>query len=127
MEKTITIDGRDVRFKSTAATPLRYKAQFHKDFFTEVLKLAQLEKLKDIEKKKNIKIEDFEGLDFEVFYNIAWTMAKTADKDIPDPMSWLDEFDEFPMIEIVPELFGMAIASLQSKKKQMESKMKVVK
>lgn len=49
-------------------------------------------------------------------------MAKTADKDIPDPMSWLDEFDEFPMIEIVPELFGMAIASLQSKKSRWRAK-----
>lgn len=57
MEKTITIDGRDVRFKSTAATPLRYKAQFHKDFFTEVLKLAQLEKLKDIEKRKILRLK----------------------------------------------------------------------
>ena len=33
MEKTLTIDGKEVRFKSTAATPLRYKAQFNKDYF----------------------------------------------------------------------------------------------
>lgn len=31
MEKTIEIDGKQVSFKSTAATPLRYKAQFGRE------------------------------------------------------------------------------------------------
>ena len=116
MEKTIEIDGKQVRFKSTGATPLRYKAQFGKDYFAEIMKMGVLEKLAKID-KENIKPEDLEGLDFEVFYNIAWTMAKTADKEIPDPSSWLDEFDEFPMMEIIPELMDLIVSSLRSKKK----------
>lgn len=113
MEKTITIDGKEVRFKSTAATPLRYKTQFGKDYLTEMLKLSSLSNLG----KKNIETKDLEGLDFEVFYNIAWVMAKTANKDIPDPLTWLDGFDEFPMMDIIPELQDMMLSTIQSKKK----------
>lgn len=116
MEKTLIIDGKEVRFKSTAATPLRYKAQFGKDFFVELLKMGALEKLGKLN-SKTVRREDLEGLDFEVFYNIAWTMAKTADPSIPDPITWLDQFDEFPMIEIIPELQDMLLATIQGKKK----------
>ena len=116
MEKTITIGGKDVRFKSTGATPLRYKAQFGKDYFKEILKLNSMQKLKDI-KPENIKVDDLEDLDFEVFYNISWALAKTADKGIADPITWLDEFDEFPMIDIIPELIDLILSSLKTKKK----------
>ena len=46
MEKTILIDGKQVTFKSTAATPLRYKRQFGKDFFADIIKLSALDGLK---------------------------------------------------------------------------------
>lgn len=113
MEKTIVIDGKSVSFKSNAATPLRYKAQFRKDFFSEILKLSGLEGL-NFEK---IDIEKIDRLDFEVFYNIIWVLAKTADKTIPDPMSWLDGFEEFPLLEIIPELQDLILSSIQTKKK----------
>lgn len=116
MEKTIVIDGKEVRFKSTAATPLRYKAQFGKDFFAEIFKMGALEKLGKLKPEK-VKAEDLKGLDFEVFYNIAWTMAKTADPKIPDPITWLDGFDEFPMAEVIPALQDMIITTIQAKKK----------
>lgn len=113
MEKTIVIDGKSVSFKSNAATPLRYKAQFRKDFFSEILKLSGLEGL-NFEK---IDIEKIDRLDFEVFYNIIWVLAKTADKTIPDPMTWLDGFEEFPLLEIIPELQDLILSSIQTKKK----------
>lgn len=116
MEKNIIIDGKEVRFKATAAMPLRYKAQFGKDFFVEILKMGAIEKLGNLEPGK-VKREDLEGLDFTVFYNIAWTMAKAADQSIPDPISWLDQFDEFPMIDVIPELQDMILSNIQSKKK----------
>lgn len=111
MEKTITIDGKDVRFKSTGATALRYKAQFGKDYFTELLKLNILNNLK----KKDMSIEEMEKIDFDIFYNIAWVLAKTADKSIPDPLTWLDEFDTFPIDEILPEIQDLITASIKSK------------
>lgn len=113
MEKTIEIDNKQITFKSTAATPLRYKSQFGKDFFVDIMKLSSLDGLNS----KKINVEKIEKLDFEVFYNIIWVLAKTADKKIPDPITWLDGFDEFPLFEIVPELQDLILASIQTKKK----------
>jgi hypothetical protein len=115
MEKTITIDGKQVRFKSNGATPLRYKAQFGKDYFKEIMKLAQLEKLQG---KKKISAADLDALDFEVFYNISWIMAKTAEPTIPEPLEWLEQFDEFPMIDIIPEIQDLLLSSFQTSKKK---------
>jgi hypothetical protein len=114
MEKTITIDGKKVNFKVNGATPLRYKAQFGKDYFKEILKLAPLERLG----KKNFTPKDLEALDFEVFYNMSWIMAKTADPTIPEPIEWLETFDTFPMVEIIPELQDLLVASFQGTKKK---------
>lgn len=113
MEKTIEIDGKQVRFKSTAATPLRYKAQFGKDYFSEIMKLEGLTKLG---KAKN-KAEALKEIDFDTFYNLVWILAKTADKSIPEPLEWLDGFEEFPLFEIIPQVQDLILISIQGKKK----------
>ena len=107
MEKTLTIDGKQVVFKSTGATPLRYKQQFGKDFFAEIAKMS----------KGSSKKFDLENLDMEAFYNIAWVFAKTADKTIPEPLEWLDTFETFPILDIIPDLQDMLLGTMQTKKK----------
>ena len=41
MEKTIEIGEIKIRLASNAATPLRYKMQFHTDYFADLMKLAK--------------------------------------------------------------------------------------
>lgn len=118
MEKTIVIDGKNVRFKANGATPLRYKAQFGRDYFKELLKMSPLEKV--AKKKGNVEAADLEALDFEVLYNISWIMAKTADPTIPEPLEWLGSFDVFPIVEIFPDLQDLMTASLMSSKKKIQ-------
>lgn len=113
MEKTLTIDGKQVTFKSTAATPLRYKAQFGSDLFVDLIKMYPLID----QDTDNLDYETLKHIDFEVFYNIIWSLAKTADKSIPEPIEWLDNFDEFPIMEILPELQDLIASSFQGKKK----------
>lgn len=117
MEKTIEIDGKKVRFKTNGATPLRYKAQFGQDYFKEILKLMPLAALKG-KAKKDFNVEDFNSLDFDIFFNISWIMAKTADPTIPEPLEWLEQFDEFPMTDIIPELQELMSASFMTSKKK---------
>lgn len=45
MEKTITIDGKQVRLKSTAATVKRYKAQFRRNLFADMMGLGAINAL----------------------------------------------------------------------------------
>ena len=114
MEKILTIDGRQVKFKSTGAFLLRYKAQFGRDALQDILKLQGA-----IDNKNQIK--NIDALDLEVFYNLVWTLAKTAEPNLPPPMEWLDTFSEFPLVEILPEVMDMIMSCLQptatSKKK----------
>lgn len=117
MEKTITIDGKEVSFKSTGALPLRYKMQFGRDFFKEFFKLVPKDKIKNLE-EGTLNAEDIDDMDFELFYNIAWTMAKTANSSIPDPITWLDGFDTFPIHDIVFELQDLLLMSIQQTKKK---------
>jgi hypothetical protein len=114
MEKVLVIDGRQVAFKSTGAFLLRYKAQFGRDAIQDIYKLQQTVDTVG-------QIANIDALDLEVFYNLIWTLAKTADPTIPPPLEWLDTFSEFPLIDIIPEVIDMMFASLsvtaQSKKK----------
>ena len=105
MEKIINIDGRDVKFKSTGATPLRYKSQFGKDFFREIMTMF------------NDGKPDLTKFDIEIFYNIAWVLAKTANKDIPEPIEWFDSFSDFPVMEVLPQLQDLIYASMMTQKK----------
>lgn len=107
MEKILTIDGRQVRFKSTGAFLLRYKAQFGRDALQDIFKLQ------DAVDSKN-RIKNIDALDLEVFYNLVWTLAKTADPSIPPPLEWLDEFSEFPLMDIIPEIVDMVFSCLTS-------------
>ncbi|MBT2736166.1 hypothetical protein [Bacillus sp. ISL-7] len=117
MEKTILIDGKQVPFKSTGALPLRYKMQFGKDFFKEFLKLIPQDKLNNVQDGR-LKAEDIQDLDFELFYNITWVLAKTADPSIPDLLTWLDSFEEFPIGDIIEETQDLLMKSLQQSKKK---------
>lgn len=105
MERTIDIAGKPTKFKSSGAVPLRYKAQFARDFFIDILSMTG----------KGGKV-DANSINFEVFYNIAWVLAKTADKEIPDLMEWLDSFDAFPIEEVLTGIQDLLTASISTKK-----------
>lgn len=107
MIKTIEIDGKDISFKSTGAFLLRYKMQFRRDALADLMKLENA-----IDDKGELSKAD--GLDLEVFYNLAWTLAKTADKKVGEPLDWLDTFEEFPLMTIIPELMELLYKSIGS-------------
>lgn len=123
MEKTIYIDDKPVRLRSTAALPKLYKAQFRRDYFADLLKLAKAtgSNSKGGTNKLVLSQMSFENLDhfdMEMIYDIVWTMAKSADRSIPDPIEWLDSFETFPIGEVMPEIQDMMTSSVsQSKKK----------
>lgn len=119
MEKTIVIDGKPIRFKTSGAVVKRYMMQFQRDFFDDIFKMAEgslIEgDLKELDRAEMVKV--VRSIDFNVFYDIAWTFAKTADSTIPDPLTWLDGFDEFPIFEILPELQELLTSAIATKKK----------
>ena len=127
MQKTITIDGREVKFKASASLVYRYKAQFGKDLldiimpFISAIASAQASGAGELD--LGAVLGGADGMEIADVYNIIWVMAKTANPDIPEPIDWYDSFDEFPAIDIGQELIDILIPSMitteKSKKKMM--------
>ena len=112
MEKLINIDGKQVPFKATAATPRAYRMLFNRDLFEDFSKIEKRMKSKDPMTSEALYL----------FEDIAYTMAKQADPDIaPTPDEWLDGFSMMPFYDILPELVDLWRMSnnstSQSKKK----------
>ena len=95
MERTINIDGKDVKFKATAATIRVYRANFGRDLLMDFRKLE--------EERASGKSLSVDAL--EIFENMAYTMAKQADPEIPATADeWLDGFGMFSIYVVLPEL-----------------------
>lgn len=117
MEKVLNIGGKEIKMKSTAGTMMRYRNNFNRDFIKDLVKLQG--KLGD----KLEKGEEFEALDLDLFEKIAWCMAKTADDSIPDIEHWLDEFETFDIMQVLPELMNLLVANMEqiNLKKKLEA------
>lgn len=107
MEKILNIGGHEIKMKSTAGTMNRYRNAFNRDFIKDLVKLQ--EKLS----KKVDNGTEFEAIDLELFERLAWSMAKTADDNIPDIEHWLDEFETFDIMQALPEIMGLLSANLE--------------
>lgn len=110
MKKTIMIDGRAVEFSSTAAIPRLYRIKFKRDIFVDsakVKKALELERERQNSTQEDASMLPPEAL--ELFENIAFIMAKHANKDkIPDTVEdWMDSFETFSIYEILPQILEM--------------------
>lgn len=108
MEKIINISGKEVKLASTAGTLHRYRMQFKRDLTKDILLLENT--FKDI-KTNNA---DFTAIDLELFENIAWSLAKTADSSIKPIDEWLDQFETFDIYRVLPVIMEMLQANFQS-------------
>lgn len=112
MEKTIEVDGRQVKFKATASTARRYRQAFNRDLLVDMQALSS-----SVGNGQTLSASAL-----ETFENIAYTMAKQADDTVPsDANEWLDTFDMFSIYEILPqiiELWGVSMETLETGKKK---------
>ena len=115
LEKTITISGKEVRFRSSATVPRLYRIKFKRDIFKDLAKLEKSYKGRTQEGEE-LQIEDL-----EIFENVAYIMAYHADHSIPGTIDeWLDQFEMFSIYEVLPEILELwgtnLITDVESKK-----------
>lgn len=137
MEKTITIDGKDVKLNNNGGWALEYQEQFGKDILPVMLPLVAsvAEMIASIlaesgGEKASVRdiAEALQGRTMEILlpmiqvefvdmvYYVTWAMAKNADPDIPEPKRWIKQFDTFPLDEVVPEVYGLILKGYASSK-----------
>ena len=101
-ERTLSIGGKEVKMKSSAAIPRLYRIKFKRDVFKD---LSKLQTSYDNKEKTGgeLQIEDL-----EIFENLAYIMAFHADSSIPETIEeWLDQFEMFSIYEVLPEILKM--------------------
>ena len=117
MEKTVTVGGKEVRMRASALIPRLYRIKFGRDMISDMRQLQKAyQKASDLpadateEERQDAQLS---VLDLTIFENVAYTMAKHADKSLPaTPDEWLDSIDGiFSVYDVLPqilELWGMS-------------------
>jgi len=110
--RKIMIDGKEVAFRASAATPRLYRQKFQRDIIRDFADLRS--KYKKISEARTSATEavtpedQFSIVDLVVFENLAYIMAWQADRSISESVDdWLDQFDTFSVYEILPELLSI--------------------
>ena len=105
MDKTIKIDGKDVKFRATALTPRLYRGFFLRDMVRDMNKLRKAYNATDEERQE----AQLSAMDLEIFENAAYIMARHATPDdiAKSPDEWLDGFNMFSIYEILPQLLEL--------------------
>lgn len=138
MEKTIKIGKQNVRLSNNVGWTMEYRDQFGQDIVPIIM--PALASIMDVVtgifnatgKTKDIEISDLlksiegdtltdvmihlSGLEFVELINITWAMAKAADDDVPDPKTWVRQFDDFPIDVIAPQVFELVLKGMVSSK-----------
>lgn len=111
MERMVTIDGREVRFRASATVPRLYRIKFRRDIITDMAaihkQLKAQQKTKEGEENPEPSTLPIETL--ELFEDVAYIMAKHGDPDnVPGTVEeWLDGFDTFSIYLVFPVIEEM--------------------
>lgn len=130
MEATVTIDGREVKFRATAAVPRLYRIKFRRDI------LQDFQTVQRAVERTQEAAQEAEGVEstqpasipmeaLELFEDMAYIMAKHADKDaVPaDQDEWLESFGTFSIYGVFPvirALWEQNTEALDIAKKKLE-------
>lgn len=138
MEKTVQIGNKEVHLSNNIGWAIDYRDQFGQDIIPTLLPMvaAALDLIKglleEVEDTNNLEWRDIlrlidgdtlfdalihlGGLEFRDFINITWAMAKCADESIPEPRTWVKEFEVFPVDELAPTVFDLIFKGVVSSK-----------
>ena len=138
MIKTLKIGKKKVELDNNVGWAMIYKDQFGNDIIQTIMPLLaggldivsglinQTGKNDNISLGDILKLTDGDALlnamihlgafEFVDFLNITWALAKNADDSIPDPKTWIREFEVFPLDDIAPEVIKLIFAGLVSSK-----------
>ena len=108
---TIDIDGKPVEFSNALIWQFKYRSQFKEDptdFIIDALEATT----KSNGDEQAAYLAAVKVVKFGRLANIAWAMAKAANKSIPAPPVWQASFKNFHVLDIGIECLAYAIEGL---------------
>lgn len=104
MEKTISIDGKDLKFRATANTPRVYRQAFGRDIYTDISAL-----IAGFNSDEPLPITALDA-----FENVAYCLNSQAEgRELnresleKDMAKWLDQFETFSIYRILPQIMEL--------------------
>lgn len=133
MIKEINIsENEKIKLNASLGWVLRYRAQFGHDILPDLLPMLEsglvlvggaMDESGELEWRKLLDSDtvssamiSFAGAEFTTALNIIWAMAKNADESIPAPFEWANQFENFPLDKIIPEVLDALISTVVSEK-----------
>ncbi len=129
MERTVHVDGREVRLRASAAIPRLYRVKFRRDIIQDMRTIQrEVQKAEEARAAAIAAGKEDPGstlsLDaLTLFENLAYLMARHADpENVPDSVDeWLDGFGTFSIYTVFPairELWEENLRTLNEPKKK---------
>lgn len=107
MTRTITIEGKEVSFRASAAIPRLYRIKFKRDIIQDMNTIQKA--LKD----SDASASTIPVVALELFENVAYLMAKHADPSVPSSVdAWLESFETFSIYSVFPVIEEMWEANI---------------
>ena len=115
MEKTIMIDGREVRLRASAAIPRLYRIKFRRDILQDMQTIKKaVEKSVQENAQEGGQMFSIPLEALELFENVSYLMAKHADPAVPPTVEeWLDGFETFSIYTVFPAIEELWMANVQ--------------
>lgn len=105
MDGCVRAGKRIIPLRATAGALTRYKEQFRTEYIDDLDRVKYF-----YEEEKTAEAAKMQLLSS---YRLMWSMARTYDKSIPDPDSWLDELGNIDMAKIIIDVTSLWSASLK--------------
>ena len=117
MKKTLTLGNQQLVLVSSGATPIFYRNEFGRDFFgdfKQFLTFASNAANAETDADKLQLLMDPEVM--ELIQRMTYIYAKNANVNISPMDKWFEEFEEFPIFDILGEVVDLAMSSISTKK-----------
>lgn len=114
MERTVEINGKKIKLKATNQTPFIYRRYFRKDFIQELSRSFNC--IPTNLNMNNSTDREFiaENINTTFFYEMIWTLAKTANRKIPKMKEWLQNVPESLILELAVDASDMVVPLVKS-------------
>lgn len=109
MESIIKLGDEEVRLKANAITAMHYKNQFKSDLLKDtlaaiggieaVMQLRDLDEASDYRRLQTM----IDNIDTVLIYQLVWSFAKTAKRDLIPFYQWIEIADLPPVTELLLE------------------------
>lgn len=102
MEKTVTIGDKEIKMRSSGATPIKYKMIFNKDLFVDMKPLFAGMKV-NADGTSSIPMEAI-----DVFTRLAYVFACQGDPELKDSFEdWLEQFEMMDMMTSFSDILDL--------------------